>query len=152
MRYYVSPIRTGPMTRRFNQSIAIRALVVLFLLTLAYRARVSWEIVVQYLDPRASVQDPFSVALPGNRVGAVSRSAESAGLRKDDLLIEVNGRAVSGIATIARAIRNSGPGTALRLTINRGGNSRTFAIPLEPQPPRGWGRIAFELLLRLFTP
>jgi sigma-B regulation protein RsbU (phosphoserine phosphatase) len=140
------------MTLRLSQINAIRILAVLFLLTLSYQFRVSWDIASRLLNPQGAVSDPFTLALPGNRVATVSDAARSAGVHPGDTVTAINGHPYSGLSTSAQALRQTRPGGFLRLSLERGGVRRDIAIQLAAEQPRGWGRAAFEFLLRVLTP
>ncbi len=140
------------MKRLFDQRIAIPILAVLALLTLAYQARLSWEIVSRLSNPGGTIQEPFTLGLPGNRVASVGDTASAAGLRAGDVIVNVNGTPMAGIGTIARALRASSPGGKLQLTVERGPARANVDVPLGTQQGGVWARASFDVLLHVLTP
>jgi sigma-B regulation protein RsbU (phosphoserine phosphatase) len=63
----------------------------------------------------------------------VTKSARQSGVRNSDILLEVNGRPLTGLAVFGEAIRTAKPGETLTVQFLRPGETvpRSAAIPLE---------------------
>ncbi|MBI5266548.1 MAG: PDZ domain-containing protein [candidate division Zixibacteria bacterium] len=62
--------------------------------------------------------------------------ADEAGLREDDVIIAINGSAVSDQMDVTRAVRRAKPGDKMTLTIMRGDKKMDFAVTLTSEPDR----------------
>ncbi|NTV02143.1 MAG: DegQ family serine endoprotease [Chlorobiaceae bacterium] len=62
--------------------------------------------------------------------------AAKAGIRTGDVILEFNGRKVSGSVELRNAIAIQEPGSTATLVINRDGATRTVPVRLEPQPDK----------------
>ncbi len=60
--------------------------------------------------------------------------AHVAGLRKDDLIVSVDGRSVTDIAAFREIVRTKQPGESLRLAVIRGDQIKNLILVLEEQP------------------
>lgn len=102
----------------------------------ARRSGDSWRpldgVDVQDLTPRIAAQ----LGLPRDASGVVvtqvnpASPAAEAGLRRGDLIVEVNRRPVASVSAFERAIREAGDGPLL-LLVNRGGS--TMYVVIEPR-------------------
>jgi membrane-associated protease RseP (regulator of RpoE activity) len=63
--------------------------------------------------------------------------AEKAGLRQGDILVEAGGRPVKSVEDLRAALRQNGPGRAMKLSVIRDGKARD--IEAVPIPPEGSG-------------
>lgn len=79
-------------------------------------------------------------------VGIIPRTeAERAGLQRSDLILELNGRALSGPANcdavrrFGELIRNTSPGKVVRLTVLRGPRTLYTDVTIERRPKRFYG-------------
>jgi membrane-associated protease RseP (regulator of RpoE activity) len=61
-------------------------------------------------------------------------AAQEAGLRKDDLIVAVDGQAVSRYEELSDALARADVGEDVQLTIERGGAERTVEARLRPRP------------------
>ena len=61
--------------------------------------------------------------------------ADDAGLRAADVVLEVDGKAVSSAADVQGAVASHKPGDEIELTIRRGGDERTVTVKLGTRPP-----------------
>jgi serine protease Do len=84
---------------------------------------------VQDLSPRIAAQLGLPRDLTGVVVTAVSPAspAADAGLRRGDVIAEVNRRAVANVPAFERAVRDAGSGQVI-LLVNRGGNTMYLVI------------------------
>ena len=62
--------------------------------------------------------------------------ADEAGLREDDVIIDINGSAVSDQMDVTRAVRKSKPGDKMTLTIMRGDKKMDITVTLASEPDR----------------
>ena len=60
--------------------------------------------------------------------------ASKAGLKENDVILEVNGKSVEGIEQFQKAIGEASPGTKVNLTIWRNGARQTVAATLDSRP------------------
>jgi S1-C subfamily serine protease len=76
----------------------------------------------------------------GVDVGAFVRSvtsdspAQRAGIETGDVIVEVDGTAVTRAEEVVGAIRRHAPGDEIAVTIDRDGRERTFAVVLAERP------------------
>jgi putative serine protease PepD len=61
--------------------------------------------------------------------------ADDAGLRAADVVLEVDGKAVSSAADVQGAVASHQPGDEIELRIRRGGDERTVTVKLGTRPP-----------------
>jgi serine protease Do len=96
------------------------------------RARVLEGVVVTNLNPQLRQQLGLPMGITGVVVTAVEPGspAAEAGLRRGDVIQEVNRRAVSNVSEFDRAVRQGGT-DAVVLLVNRGGN--TMFVVVEPR-------------------
>ncbi len=102
----------------------------------------------------------FDVSVFTFQVDSMRPSAEAAGLRKGDLLLEVNGRPVNGFADYNGSVRNARAGDRLRVRIRRitpaGSQEHELSIPLRPFTYVGYDKSSPAywclLALRITTP
>jgi putative serine protease PepD len=72
----------------------------------------------------------------GAAIGAVADDspAAQAGLQAGDVVVAIDGDAVSSAADLATAVRAHKPGDRVRLTVQRGGNQQTISVTLGREP------------------
>jgi bifunctional DNase/RNase len=68
---------------------------------------------------------------PGQGV-LVSAASETSGLRSGDVVLEVDGRSVNGVAEFSARVRGAQPGSTLPLRIRRGGKRLDVQMRLPP--------------------
>jgi sigma-B regulation protein RsbU (phosphoserine phosphatase) len=78
---------------------------------------------------------PFGLAAPWPTVSWTAFEAESAGLRKGDRIVRVDGKTPAGMADLMRAVRQRTPGDTLRVEASRGGAEVRVSIRLAPTRP-----------------
>jgi S1-C subfamily serine protease len=74
---------------------------------------------------------------PSEAVVLPNSPAAAAGLRYDDIILEINGRKLEGKWTLAKAIQSLAVGDAVRLTVARGGATIELVATLDAHPPYG---------------
>ena len=72
----------------------------------------------------------------GARVATVTSggAADDAGVRKGDVITAVDGTTVDGAEALSAAVDAHGPGEQVRLTVRRGGSTRTLTATLGTRP------------------
>jgi membrane-associated protease RseP (regulator of RpoE activity) len=85
--------------------------------------------------PGRSIANPPDRA-PAWKINTVldDSAAQEAGLRKDDLIVAVDGQAVSRYEELSDALARADVGEDVQLTIERGGAERTVEARLRPRP------------------
>jgi membrane-associated protease RseP (regulator of RpoE activity) len=85
--------------------------------------------------PGRSIANPPDRA-PSWQIDTVLRNsaAEEAGLREDDLIVAVDGQAVSRYDELSDALARAEVGEDVQLTVERGGVERTVEARLRPRP------------------
>jgi S1-C subfamily serine protease len=89
----------------------------------------------------ASLRKEFKL---GDRSGVVVTSAYAAarekGIRRGDLIVEVNGKPVDDPAAFLEAVRATKPPALVRITYWRDGKTQTIELPTDvPRPKPGVG-------------
>ncbi|HEY2545334.1 MAG TPA: SpoIIE family protein phosphatase, partial [Candidatus Acidoferrum sp.] len=87
-----------------------------------------------YLHIQAVAWPFFPIYSHGQpHVAFVNAAAKKAGVKDNDILISVNGRALTGLAVFGEAMRQSKPGDVLTATLSSPGQSteHTVSVPLE---------------------
>jgi S1-C subfamily serine protease len=75
------------------------------------------------------------VLVMGFTTDAAGKSpAQSAGLKTGDVIVAVNGQAISGSDDLAGAVLNQAPGTRVTLTVQRGSSQQTLTVTLGERP------------------
>lgn len=100
------------------------------------RIAVPW-IGIAYTEITNELARAFSLPVSqGLVVGSVAPGspAAAAGIRKGDIIIEVNGKKVEDAGTLQELIRNASVGTSIRLTVLRDGSRRTIPVTLGELP------------------
>ncbi len=92
----------------------------------------SFGLTVQPLTPDIAESLGLSKEIKGVVVSGVepSSSADDAGLRRGDVIVEVNRKPVEDMAAYRKALKNAGPGKSLLLLVRRGEN--TIFVALKP--------------------
>ena len=99
--------------------------------------------------PRA----PFWLHAPWPTVSWTAFEAESAGLRRGDRIVSVDGKAPAGLADLMRAVRQRAPGDVLPVEATRGGAVVRTAIRLAPTRAQTPGFIyAFSAVVWFLLP
>lgn len=86
-----------------------------------------------YLGVRSQDPDDGSRGATVVTVDAGS-AAEKAGIAPGDLIIAVDGKSVDGAAALGAAIRSHTPGSPVRITLIRNGQTRTVTADLSTRP------------------
>ena len=112
-------------------------LAALFLIAVACQVQFGMDVVRDLANqlPRA----PFWLDAPWPTVNWTAFEAESAGLRKGDRIVSVDGKAPAGLADLMRPVRQRAPGDVLPVEVRRDGLAVRVSIPLAPtrlQTPR----------------
>lgn len=95
-----------------------------------------------YLGVRVADVDSADVsrldlpALRGARVTSVEDSspAAQAGLRADDVIVDLDGEPVRSVSTLTRMVRETPPGRSVRLSVVRGGKTRQVTVVTGEAP------------------
>lgn len=61
-------------------------------------------------------------------------AAEKAGIRKDDIIVDLGGYKVTGINDLTRALRNFKAGETVSVTVYRGGQEEILSVTLDEKP------------------
>jgi uncharacterized protein len=94
---------------------------------------------VTVVATRPELRERFSLPdRPGLVVTHVFGRARQEGLRRGDLIVALNGKAVSAPIDFLAAVRATRPGTTLELTIWREGQEEVVDLPVD-RPPAGPG-------------
>jgi S1-C subfamily serine protease len=67
-----------------------------------------------------------------------SPAAKESSIRVDDVIVAVDGVAITSNDDLVRAIRSRAPGSHVRVTVARGHERVTEAMFLESMPPEIW--------------
>ena len=62
--------------------------------------------------------------------------ADSAGIKKGDVIVEFNGKKISEADDLARAVRKTEPGEKAKVTLYRGGDKKELSVALRKQKRR----------------
>lgn len=119
--------------------LAYAALIVLFLISLTYRARDTVDRVDEMRHGSAFARLPFNADLPEFAIGEVQPEAQAAGLGTGDVIVGVEGRPLQGLADLFGPLRDRRAGERLtiqvELTTPAGPVRRTASIELQPMRP-----------------
>lgn len=120
------------MQRRWHHWLIIVLIAVPSLLY--YGATVYYNI-VEFRNPKADLGVKFDV--PSNRVLDVDKDLETEGgrIQKDDLIVAINGRKVSGFSYLADLYQRK-PGDRIVCTIDRPSQGRRFDVHVTLKPPK----------------
>lgn len=120
---------------------------------LIYQAWSSWSAISREWNERERCRRPFGFNLYDDKpyARAVRLEAAAAGVREGDLILRVNGEALTGLRPFVRALEASKPGEVLRVTLADG---RVAAIRLEPIGGASWYWVdwIYAVELRTITP
>jgi sigma-B regulation protein RsbU (phosphoserine phosphatase) len=94
-------------------------LVVLFVVAGAYQARFSYAQVQYLTQPSERVQGPLNMDRFSSTIAALTPESEQAGVRKGDLLLEVDGRVYTGREVLYDAYHSVRPGDRLSVKVRR---------------------------------
>ena len=127
----------------------------LFVVACAYQVRATIAAFPEFFRPNAA-EWPFHPAYSHGQPVAefVREEGQRAGLRENDVLVAVNGRAVTGTAVFGEAIASAKPGGKLEIKARTPGaeNARTLTITLAPpEKSAGWA-VASAVLLKFVLP
>jgi sigma-B regulation protein RsbU (phosphoserine phosphatase) len=131
-------------------------LALLFALASAYQIRSTMYSFPNYFHLRVAAY-PFYPSFVNSRPLAqfVGPSAQRAGLKENDILLTLNGKAFTGLAVFGEAIRHAKPGDPLTVTVLTRGdtNSRNATILLEQatSPGVAWATLTL-LAIKLVMP
>jgi bifunctional DNase/RNase len=90
---------------------------------------------ITVVSPTPAMRDEFELGdRPGVVVTSAFRQARDAGLRRGDLIVEVNGRTVEEPIAFFEAIRETLPGSPVRIRYWRDGDTHDIELPWEPPP------------------
>jgi len=126
------------------------ALAFIFAASVAYETAITVETVRRF-----HISVPyFTLKEASNEVDVVRPEAASAGLRRGDLLLSVNGRPYTGVAVLAQQEAQSQPGSHLTLTVRRPeeASERQIELPVTTTQGRRLGQNAVVVLLLIVTP
>ncbi len=147
-----STIRTHPL--------ANLALLALFLVAATAWVRDARDRVDEMLHGEQYVFSTFDINPFTFQVASTSPAAEAAGLRKGDLLLTVNGRALNGFSDYDGVVRKTRAGDRLQVRIQRsasaGPGEQELSVPLRPFTYVGYDKSSPAywclLALRIATP
>ncbi len=141
-------------TRTDNRTL-YRLLVVILLFAEAYQIAYS----ISAIEQRRRydrIERPFSMSVDTDRFANVDTGAAAVGIQKGDQLVEIEGKAYTGGAQLARIFEAKRPGDTLTLKVRRKEKAavETISVPLRvwsagALPVTGW--IVFAALT-VFTP
>ena len=60
--------------------------------------------------------------------------ADKAGLKVNDIVLQINGQAITGQGALIAVVRDSTPGDVIKITVERDGASKTFTATLVARP------------------
>jgi len=141
--------------------LATLSLIALFAIAAAQWLRDASDRVDEMLHGDQYVRTPFYLYGFNFEVASLDSSAEAAGLRKGDLVLAVNGRALDGLTAYIGPVRRARVGDRLRVRIRRftslGPTEQDVSIPLQQFTYVGLTRGAspaywLVIALRIATP
>jgi phosphoserine phosphatase RsbU/P len=131
---------------------ARRALVLIAIVTGAYRVLNLGASAPLLLDPERVAATPFAMASGTNVVSRPGGAAAAAGLMRDDRLVAVEGRSYDGHSVLGQALAHRHAGETLAVTVRRPeeAEDRTLRLPLQAIPNQGLPLLLLQLLVPLF--
>ncbi len=124
-----------------DSRIQIAALVVLCALVGGYQLRSSADLYHYLTDAAAFPRYPIGVSTRDLHIwGGRDSAFEDAGLRRGDLLIEIEGKAVRGLADVQSPLKNKRAGDSVRVAVLRDGSRIEAELKLEEAGSGGAGR------------
>jgi hypothetical protein len=141
--------------------LATVGLIALFMIAAAQWLRDAGDRIDEMLHGDQYVRTPFYLYGFNFEVASLDSSAEAAGLRKGDLVLAVNGRALDGLTAYIGPVRRARVGDRLRVRIRRftsaGPTEQDVSIPLQQFTYVGFTRGAspaywLVIALRIATP
>lgn len=118
----------------------------------AYQLALNRQSYALLAEPETVPRVPFSVELPGGKLSAPDAAASAAGLREGDILTAVEGKPVTGWASIPQVVRNNRPGDELRVTVQRESAITVPVILGSRARDIGAGDWVFFILFGILTP
>lgn len=86
-------------------------------------------------EPEGSPEEPFTFGVGALVTDVIEDSpAERAGIRRGDIIVEIDGRSLKEGDNLTEIIQEYKPGDRVELRIVRGGRSRTLTVRLERNP------------------
>lgn len=119
------------MGLRFNKTVSLAAAGAVLAATLLFAVITGVQTLDEAFHPERYPKSPFQLTATPLRVRALSAGAEAAGLKEDDVLVEVNGVAATGFGVYYTELARSRPGDILRVKVKRGGEYHTGEVKLE---------------------
>jgi len=124
-----------------DSRIQIAALVFLCVSVGGYQLRNSADLYYYLTDSAASPRYPIGVSTRDLRIwGGRGSSFEDTGLRRGDLLIEIDGRAVRGLTDVQEPLADKRAGDSVRVAVLRDGKRIEADLKLEEAGTPGAGR------------
>lgn len=96
------------------------------------------------LEPAESTAEEGGTTLSGARIGGIVKDgpADRAGLRNGDLILNLDGQAVSSTPDLIRVVGAQAPESWVQVEVLRKGERRVVQMKLEaPPPPQRWREI-----------
>lgn len=110
-------------------------LIALFVIAVLYQTKHTIDGLQEILSPTEQIQSPFSLKPLSQVIASVRPEAKQAGIREGDLLLSVNGRAMTGDAALIEPLKSARPGDPLIVRLQQTDESgetqeREITIPL----------------------
>jgi sigma-B regulation protein RsbU (phosphoserine phosphatase) len=142
------------MVAAARSSLTYALIAVLFVLVAGWQTAYSVHMVGHMMHAETEVARPFSLRTASHQLGLVSPEASTAGLRPDDVVMDINGHAVGSEAELAKMLQEMHPGGKIMVHARHAGQSRDEMMPvqLKPMGPvtvRGW---LVSIILYIVTP
>src|SRR2546425_6740217 len=105
------------MASRRPLHLAYAALALLFLISLTYRLRDTFDRVDEMRHGAAFARLPFDVDLPQLAISGTRPESDRAGLQAGDVVVGVEGRPLRGLADLFVPLRNARAGQRLNVQV-----------------------------------
>lgn len=128
----------------------LAALAVVFAYAAWFHSLHTWDILEALFRPETVARWPFEIARSEARITRIARPELAPGLATGDLIRDVEGGAVRGLADLYQPLTQRSPGQQVRITVERDGSRLGQQVTLVPEGTRAATRFTQVLLAAVF--
>ncbi|HEY2932452.1 MAG TPA: SpoIIE family protein phosphatase [Acidobacteriota bacterium] len=139
--------------------ILYACLAAVFVVAALYQTRLTIDVARHLLDPSAFPRMPFALEPMGGTVARITPEGKAGGLQKNDVIVTINGRNLTGYSALADALTPARPGERLQLEVRRRApdgqwiqKSVAFSLVPPDRAPRSWTANAVTVVLAIVMP